>query len=123
MKVVCLTLFMVTRCEGPIVFFTMSDNMVDRNLVNDVWLKYIPSKVSLFVWRLLHTRLPTKDNLVRRSIIPSTDILCTVDCGTSETATHFLGCRISNIVWHNVLTWLGISSVAPACFEVIVSIF
>lgn len=31
-----------------------------------VWHKEVPSKVSCLVWRTLHNRLPTKDNLVRR---------------------------------------------------------
>ena len=49
-----------------------------------------------------------------RSIIPSSDIMCVADCGTSETATHlFLGCRISISVWYHVLNWLGILQVSP----------
>jgi len=50
-------------------FLTNSGDQIDRNLVDDVWHRYIPAKVSLFVWRLLHNRLPIRDNLVRRNII------------------------------------------------------
>jgi len=50
-------------------YITNSDVMTNRTIVDDVWLKQIPSKVSLLVWRLLQNRLPTKDNLFRRGVI------------------------------------------------------
>ncbi|RHN78641.1 putative reverse transcriptase zinc-binding domain-containing protein [Medicago truncatula] len=62
-------------------FLTNNGELVDMTLVDDVWHKHIPSKVSLFVWRLLCNRLPTIDSLVRRSL------------------------------WAHVWHWLGISSV------------
>ena len=62
------------------------------NFVDDIWHNDIPSKVSLFVWRLLRNILPTKDNLVRRRVLHQDDAACVSDCGNSETATHlFLG--------------------------------
>jgi hypothetical protein len=33
-----------------------------------IWNKIAPLKVSLFAWRLLNNRLPTKDNLFRRGM-------------------------------------------------------
>jgi len=38
---------------------------------NVVWSKLVPVKVSLFVWQTINNRIPTKDNLVRRGVIPS----------------------------------------------------
>jgi len=64
-------------------FFTTTGVVVVRNLTGDIWHNNIPSKVSLFVWPLLRNRLQTKDNLSRRSILPTTDLACTADCGTS----------------------------------------
>jgi hypothetical protein len=93
-------------------FLTTSGEAVDRSLVDDVWHKLIPSKVSLFVWRLLHDRLPTKDNLARRRVIQAADTACTASCGNLETAKHlFLGCDIHSSLWLLVLHWLGISAV------------
>ena len=46
-------------------YITNLDVMIDRTLVDDVWFKQVPSKVSLLVWRLFRNRLPTKDNLLR----------------------------------------------------------
>jgi hypothetical protein len=90
-----------------------------------VWHKNIPSKVSLFVWRLLRNRLPTKDNLARRNILHSNDQLaCVADCGDAETAQHiFLSCAISVNVWQHVRSWLGIDFVAPNMLDIILLSF
>ncbi|GAU16203.1 hypothetical protein TSUD_298350 [Trifolium subterraneum] len=46
-----------------------------------IWHKQVPLKVSVAAWRLLRNRLPTKDNLVRRHIIPQGAHLCVAGCG------------------------------------------
>ena len=98
--------------RGTYHFLTTSEEVVDRSLVDDVWHKLIPSKVSLFVWRLLRDKLPTKDNLARRRVIQATNTAYTTACGNLETATHlFLGCDIHSSLWLLVLHWLGISTV------------
>ena len=69
--------------------------IADRSQVHDVWLKHVPTKVSLLGWRLLHNRLPTKDNLVQRGILIPTEDVCVAGCNVSETAFHlFLHCNI-----------------------------
>jgi len=81
--------------------------------VADIWHQQIPSKVSVFVWRLLRNRLPTKDNLLRRRIISHEDSACVTGCEKQETANHlFLGCDIFGLLWAQVWLWLGISSVS-----------
>ena len=91
-------------------FITSSGDLVNMNFVDDIWHNNIPSKVSLFVWRLLHNRLPTKDNLVRRRVLHQDDAACVSGCGNSETATHlFLECPIFSSLWSQVWHWLGIS--------------
>jgi hypothetical protein len=95
-------------------FLTTPEVPPDRSLVDNVWHHCIPSKVSLFVWRLLRNRLPTKDNLVRRRVLHSDDSACISGCQQSETANHlFLDCAIFGSLWHQVWNWLGISSVQP----------
>jgi len=56
--------------QGAYRFLTTSADVLDRSQIVDVWHQQIPSKVSVFVWRLFHNRLPTKDNLVRRQKRP-----------------------------------------------------
>jgi len=84
-------------------FITSNDVQVDRSLVDDVWHKLIPSKVSLFVWRLLRNKIPTKDNLLRRRVLQITETTCVSGCGDTETASHlFLGCHIFGSLWYHV---------------------
>ena len=99
--------------QGTYHFITTSGAAVDRHLVDDVWHKIIPSKVSLFMWRLLRDRLSAKDNLATRRVIQATDTACPTACGNLKTAKHlFLGCNIHSSLWSLVLLhWLGISSV------------
>jgi len=71
-------------------------------------------KVSLFVWRLLRNRQPSKDNLLRQNIIHANDSACVNGCGVTETATHlFLDCDLSYSMWLLVWNWKRIAVVAP----------
>jgi hypothetical protein len=49
-----------------------------------IWHKQVPLKVSIFAWRLLRDRLPTKTNLVTRDIITPASHLCVSGCGGVE---------------------------------------
>ena len=95
-------------------FLTNDGNFVDRSLVDDVWHKNILSKVSLFVWRLLWNRLPTRDNLVQRRVLGLADSACVSGCGEQGTTSHlFCGCLIFSSLWDHILHWLGLSMVFP----------
>jgi len=84
-------------------------------MFDDLWHKQVPLKVSVFVWRLLRNRLPTKDNLLRRRIIQHDDTSCVGRCGSPETADHLLfRCDHFGLLWHRLYQWVGISFVIPA---------
>jgi hypothetical protein len=51
------------------------------------WHKQVPLKVSMYVWRLLHNKLPTKDNLVRRVIISQENHYCVSGGGQVDTVS------------------------------------
>jgi hypothetical protein len=98
--------------RGAYHFITTRGDMVDRSLIDDVWHKHVPTKVSLLVWRILRNCIPTKDNLVVRGVIPSTDMSCAIGCDSIEWVTHlFLQCTLSVDLWTLVWNWLGISFV------------
>ena len=100
--------------RGPYQFIATSDEPPDMTMFDDIWHNNISSNVSLFEWRLLWNRLPTKYNLVRQSVLHSNDTACAVGCGNSETTKHlFLGCELFSSLWSHVWNWLGISSVPP----------
>jgi len=58
-----------------------------------VWHNQVPLKVSVFAWRLVLDRLPTKSNLVARGVLSSDMASCIAGCGLFETSQHlFLSC-------------------------------
>jgi len=69
-------------------------------LLEVVWHKNVPLNVSNCVWCLLRNRWPTKDNLVRRGIIP-------ID------AHLLIHCPIFGVLWQHVKTWIGFNSTDP----------
>ena len=100
--------------KGTYHFLTLVDAPPERGLFDDVWHKQVSSKVSIFAWRLLRNRLPTKDNLVRRQILHHDDTVCVTVCGSIETADHlFFTCDIFSRVWFLVLHWLHLYFVPP----------
>jgi len=71
-------------------------------------------KVSIFLWRLLLDRLPSKSNLVARGIIPSDAQYCVTGCGGVEYAQHlFISCRSFGFLWPLVQSWIGFSAADP----------
>jgi hypothetical protein len=60
-----------------------------------LWLKMIPLKFNIFVWRLMLNRLPPKDLLVSRHIIALYDNICYADCDYDEDRDHlFINCKV-----------------------------
>ena len=81
-----------------------------------IWNKDVPLKVVLFAWRLFRDRLPTKDDLLRRGVIPNDSRMCVARCGSEETSNHLLlHCPFFGSVWHYISRWMGMSTVTPLC--------
>ncbi|GAU51816.1 hypothetical protein TSUD_368710 [Trifolium subterraneum] len=77
-----------------------------------IWLSQVPLKVSIFAWRLLRDRLPTKTNLVTRGILSPTAHFCVTGCGEAESAHHlFISCSTFGSMWTSVCLWIGITPV------------
>jgi hypothetical protein len=68
--------------------------------VDLIWHKKVPLKVSIFAWRLLRDRLPTRFNLANRGIIATAARLCVAGCGHVEDTTHLF-------LWPLVRDWIG----------------
>lgn len=70
--------------------------------------------MSLFAWRLLQDRIPTRSNLVRQHVLQSIDNVCVSGCGSAETTDHlFRGCDLFGSASYLVCQWLGVPSVFP----------
>jgi hypothetical protein len=74
--------------------------------------RQVPLKVSIFAWRLLRDRLPTKVNMVARCIISPDALFCVSGCGDVESTHHlFLSCSFFRSLWLLVRSWNGFLSV------------
>ncbi|KAL5190390.1 putative ribonuclease H protein [Glycine soja] len=79
----------------------------------ELWKLNIPSKVSVFAWRLLNKRLPTKANLQRRHI-EVIDSSCPFCRSTEENEGHlFFHCSKIIPVWWESLSWVNMVGVSP----------
>jgi len=68
--------------------------------------------VSIFAWRLLRDRIPTKSNLLARGVIDAQACLCAAGCGIVENARHlFLECSCFGSIWPLLRSWIGFDGV------------
>jgi len=82
----------------------------DDGVLDLVWHKQVPLKVSIFAWRLLQDRLPTKINLMRRGIIHHEAARCVAGCASDESADNlFLHCDVFGSLWQLIRSWIGIT--------------
>jgi len=83
-----------------------------------IWHKQVPLKVSIFAWRLLWNRLPTKDNLCVHGAIPHDNQHCVIGRGDFETTHHlFRSCSFYVALWGQIRSWLGIATIEPLCLS------
>jgi len=68
---------------------------------------------------MLRERLPTKENLAIRVIIPSEARLCVAGCGHVKDTTHlFLSCSTFGAIWPLVRGWLGFDGRTLRLFQI-----
>ncbi|CAJ2651349.1 unnamed protein product [Trifolium pratense] len=98
--------------RGAYQLLTAQDTVTLDTAAGLIWHPQVPLKVSIFAWRLLRDRLPTKANLVSRAILSSEDHLCVSGCEEVESAQHlFLSCSTFGALWSLVSSWIGSSLV------------
>ncbi|GAU22483.1 hypothetical protein TSUD_296020 [Trifolium subterraneum] len=74
-----------------------------------VWNKVVPVKVSVFAWRFMENRIPTRDNLFKRGILNIDAQHCVLGCGFDETLSHlFFTCDKTHKVWCGMLQWSSV---------------
>nr|GEW15411.1 RNA-directed DNA polymerase, eukaryota [Tanacetum cinerariifolium] len=89
-----------------------------RNLIDDLilpsrsvptkWMKYVPIKINIFVWRARRDCLPSRENLMRRGVVmESTD--CSIYCLVEEDVHHILlQCNLAHSVLLRICRWWDI---------------
>jgi mannosylglycoprotein endo-beta-mannosidase len=90
-----------------------------------IWKSPAPSKLIAFSWQVLHNRIPTKDNLVRRGIFrgdsPGNCVVCS---GSLESVTHlFLHCDFAFSIWLDIFRWLDVSVIMPGSLSIMFEYF
>ncbi|CAJ2672661.1 unnamed protein product [Trifolium pratense] len=98
--------------RGAYQILTSQDSVTLHDAENLIWHPQVPLKVSIFAWRLLRDRLPTRANLVNRGVLSSSADTCVFGCGVAESAHHlFLSCSFAGSLWDLVREWVDISPV------------
>ncbi|XP_040866759.1 polyribonucleotide nucleotidyltransferase 1, chloroplastic [Glycine max] len=79
----------------------------DERAFSILWKLKIPSKVSLFAWRLIRDRLPTRKNLRNRNVVLD-EVCCPFCLNHNEDAGHlFFGCTKIMPLWWETLSWIN----------------
>ncbi|GKV04507.1 hypothetical protein SLEP1_g16659 [Rubroshorea leprosula] len=93
-----------------------------RKYVGDYWKwrydvegRLVPSKVSIFGWRLCLDRLPTRRNLQKRGVTFQEDNTTCGLCkkGVEEVDHLFCTCMEAWVVWAKMIKWWGMELVMP----------
>ncbi|GLT26221.1 hypothetical protein SLA2020_013030 [Shorea laevis] len=97
--------------------FTFLENTppcLEKSYCDLIWSRYVPSKISIFVWHLLLDRLPIKDNLLLRGVSLASNAACVL-CGVHlENVNHvFAKCWRSQNLWSRICCWWGLFFVPP----------
>ncbi|GKA24760.1 RNA-directed DNA polymerase, eukaryota [Tanacetum coccineum] len=83
----------------------LDETFLPKENIPTRWVKSIPIKVNVFVWKLVQDRIPTRLNLMSRNIfVPSVE--CPVCNNDSESSSHlFFGCQVAKEVLKLICRW------------------
>ncbi|KAK8683317.1 hypothetical protein V6N13_039381 [Hibiscus sabdariffa] len=99
------------RSNGVFSFKSFCSTLLDQRLIKDpVWSivrnATAPPKVASFVWKVVHGRIPTRSELLKRNIVSSNDVLCPMCSKEPESVMHFAcHCIVSWQIW---LRWCNL---------------
>jgi len=71
-----------------------------------IWKLKIPPRAAVFTWRLLKGRLPTKDNLIRRSVLIQEDVCPLCGQEQEEVGHLFFNCKRIIGLWWESMRWI-----------------
>ncbi|GKA31618.1 RNA-directed DNA polymerase, eukaryota, reverse transcriptase zinc-binding domain protein [Tanacetum coccineum] len=104
-------------------FFVASVRQVIDSSILDVspqvtrWIKVIPIKVNVFLWRLSLNKLLSRVNLDKKGI-DLDSLLCPICNEDVETVTHlFFSCDMAKDLWSLLARWWGLD--IPVCSNIL----
>ncbi|GJW59653.1 RNA-directed DNA polymerase, eukaryota [Tanacetum coccineum] len=74
------------------------------------WIKCIPIKVNVFVWKALLDCLPTRLNLARRNVVTASLSSPVCDAAPEDTSHLFFSCSVAREVARSVCRWWDLGS-------------
>ncbi|GKB99957.1 RNA-directed DNA polymerase, eukaryota [Tanacetum coccineum] len=84
---------------------SLDDIFLPSSALATRWVKYIPIKINIFIWRARLDRLPTRSNLTNRGVVLDS-LLCSICGSVPEDASHFLfQCGLSKLVFPKICRW------------------
>lgn len=99
-------------------YLTAVGGDIQPDTSSSLWLKVVPLKITIFSWRFLRNRLPTKDNLVRCQVLPFDDHICTGACGMNEDRwSMFVRCDFYGRLWLLIANWHVFATVSQGSFQ------
>ncbi|CAJ2652624.1 unnamed protein product [Trifolium pratense] len=106
-------LFSVKSCYDFLAQNGSTETINSRLLeaIQMMWNNNVPSKVSVFGWRLLLEKLPTRDALASKGIITNPHEFTCVFCFRFvENCPHlFFSCNFTRMVWNAIFKWMGVT--------------
>ncbi|CAJ2643768.1 unnamed protein product [Trifolium pratense] len=105
-----------------VVTLAIDENVVEA--LNQLWTNDMPSKVSIFGWRLLLSRLPTRMALAKKGVIVNPRELCCAFCfREEEDIDHvFFNCSFSQQIWKGIFVWLNVDFIPyEVCWQHFIS--
>jgi hypothetical protein len=84
------------------------------NIFKKLWLNNAPSKVTIFGWRLLLDKLPTREALFKKGIITNNHDRSCIFCLREVEESHhvFFNCNFSRQVWRIIFRWMKTTPLA-----------
>ncbi|GKB76698.1 RNA-directed DNA polymerase, eukaryota [Tanacetum coccineum] len=84
--------------------------ILPSDAISTRWVKFVPIKINVFVWRARLDRLPTRVNLDRRGVTLDS-VLCPV-CGmATEDSSHVLfRCELASLIIRKICRWWELDS-------------
>ncbi|KAL8552289.1 hypothetical protein ACS0TY_001111 [Phlomoides rotata] len=85
----------------------------DGKMFKKLWRSWATRKAITTSWKVLKQKMATTDNLIRRGVhINDEDKTCQLCKEKEENIRHlFFECKVSYIIWSNIINWLGIDLV------------
>ena len=104
-------LFSVKSAAMELATPSLSSNF---DAIKGLWRGLVPYRIEIFTWMVLIGRINSKDKLIMRGIIPSSEANCVLCDQQHEDINHlFLHCSLSHLIWSWWLNLWGLQWVFP----------